>query len=276
VASIMTAHVSYPALDASLAPATLSREILRWFLRQQLKFDGLIVTDALIMEGVLEWQAEREAAVTALDAGCDLLLYPSDVEAVARALEQALREARLDPERVHQSLRRRLKWAQWASPPNEYRRPSLTDAQWGALLADRVVHVVRGVPRRVTSPIEVIVVDDDVGGPYPAASREPFLAALGAGGAEVRRAERPSKDGRVSTVVALFGDIRSWKGRPGYSEAARSAVRRAIAAAPDAVVVQFSHPRLAEQIPDAATVVSAWGGETVMQQAAGRWLLREH
>ena len=276
VASIMTAHVSYPSLDASLAPATLSREILRWFLRQQLKFDGLIVTDALIMEGVLEWQEERDAAVSALDAGCDLLLYPSDLEAVARALDLALRDGRLDPERVHQSLRRRLKWAQWASPPNEYRRPSVTDAQWGALVADRVVQVVRGRARRVTSPVDVIVIDDDVGGPYAPSSREPFIAALASGGVEVRQVERPSKDGRVSTVVALFGDIRSWKGRPGYSEAARSAVRRALAAAPDALLVQFSHPRLAAQIPEAPTVVSAWGGESVMQHAAARWLVREH
>src|SRR5918911_3700659 len=43
VASIMTAHVAYPALDPSGAPATLSREVLRWFLRQTLRFDGLIV-----------------------------------------------------------------------------------------------------------------------------------------------------------------------------------------------------------------------------------------
>jgi beta-glucosidase-like glycosyl hydrolase len=52
VGSMMTAHVAYPSLDPTGAPATLSREILQWLLRQQLRFDGLIVTDALMMEAV--------------------------------------------------------------------------------------------------------------------------------------------------------------------------------------------------------------------------------
>lgn len=274
VASIMTAHVAFPSLDASGLPATLSREILRWFLRQQLKFEGLIVTDAFIMDGVLEGRSEGDAAVRALDAGCDVLLYPKDLAAVAQALAKAVETGTLDREQVHQSLRRRLKWAQWASPPNEYRRASATDVAWGGQIADRVIQVVRGAPPRVTPPVEVVVVDDDLGGPYPAPSRDPFFAAMALGGAEVRRVEKPSGDARASVVVALFGDIRSWKGRPGYSEAARKAVDKVVDKAPEAVVLQFSHPRLAAELRKPAHVVSAWGGDSVMQQAAARWLLK--
>jgi beta-glucosidase-like glycosyl hydrolase len=274
VASIMTAHVAFPALDPSGMPATLSREILRWLLRQQMKFEGLIVTDAFIMEGVLEGRTEGEAAIRALDAGCDVLIYPKDLVAVAHALEKGLETGALDRERIQHSLRRRQKWAQWASPPNEYRRASATDVQWGSHIADRVVHVVRGSPPRATSPIEVIVVDDDLGGPYPPPSRDPFLQTLSLGGAEVKRVQKPSGDGRASVVVALFGDIRGWKGRPGYSRPAKKAVEKAVDKAPDAVVVQFSHPRLAAELTNPKHVVSAWGGESVMQQAAARWLLK--
>jgi beta-glucosidase len=279
VGSMMTAHVAYPSLDPSGAPATLSREILQWMLRQQLRFDGLIVTDALIMKGVLAGQGEGEAAVRALRAGCDLLLYPSDVKAVAAALDAAVKTRALDPEQVRQSVRRRMKWAQWVSPPNEYRRPSTTDMGWGAHLADRVVHVVRGRPTPLRKRVDVLVVDDDLGGPYPPPSRAPFVEALKGGGAEVRRVEAPTGESGTTLVVALFGDIRSWKGRPGYSAEARAAVRDACAAAAqgarDVTVVQFSHPRLAAQIPDAPTVVSAWGGEGVMQEAAARWLVKQ-
>jgi beta-glucosidase-like glycosyl hydrolase len=274
VASVMTAHVAFPALDPSGLPATLSREILRWLLRQQMKFEGLIVTDAFIMDGVLEGRTEGEAAIRALDAGCDVLLYPKDLVTVAQALEKALEMGTLDRERIQHSLRRRQKWAQWASPPNEYRRASAADVAWGSTLADRVVHVARGAPPRVTSPVEVIVVDDDLGGPYPAPSRDPFLQALSIGGVEVKRVEKLSGDGRASVVIALFGDIRSWKGRPGYSAEARKAVDKVIDKAPEAIVVQFSHPRLAAQLKKPKHVVSAWGGETVMQQAAARWLLK--
>src|SRR5436305_6307277 len=76
VASIMSAHVAFPAFDPSGAPATLSAPILTDLLRRELEFTGLVVTDALIMEGVLAG-GESEAVVRALGAGCDCLLYPA-------------------------------------------------------------------------------------------------------------------------------------------------------------------------------------------------------
>jgi beta-glucosidase len=215
--------------------------------------------------------------VRALRAGCDLLLYPRDLGAVAAALEKAVEARELDPERVHQSIRRRLKWAQWASPPNDWRRPSAADGAWGAQLADRVVHVVRGTPAALGDVAEVVLVDDDVGGPYAPPSREPFLDALRTGGVDPRVVDAPSDVQRSAVIVALFGDIRAWKGRPGYGEPALAAVDAACAAARaqgrEIVIVQFGHPRLAETVCASATVVSAWGGERVMQQAAARWLL---
>lgn len=274
VASIMTAHVAYPALDPTGVPATLSRDILQWRLRQQMRFEGLIVSDALIMDGVLTGRPEGEVAVRALHAGCDLLLYPAELASVVRACERALREGVLDEERVHQSLRRRLKWAQWASPPNEYRRPAASDVAWGAQLAERVVHVVRGRPLHLAGALDVLVVDDDLGGPTPPPSRAPFVAALTEAGLAASPVSVPGAAGRRSTVLALFGDVRAWKGRAGYAAESRAAVERACAVRPDLVVVQFGHPRLAAEIPAARHVVSAWGGEPVMQRAAARWLVR--
>jgi beta-glucosidase-like glycosyl hydrolase len=279
VASVMSAHVAFPALDASGAPATLSRPILHDVLRRQLRFDGLVVTDALIMEGV-RGDGEAAATVRALGAGCDLLLYPEDPEAVVRTLDRALRDGTLDAERVHDALRRRQRWAEWAAPAAAAidDGPLVADA-WGGQLAERVVHVLRGRVPRLAPVTEVVVVDDDLGGPYPAPSREPFVAALSATGLDARLATAPSAASRGPVIVALFGDIRSWKGRPGYSTAARAAVRTACdaarAQARDAVVVQFSHPRLAGAVEGADAIVCAWGGERVMQEAAARWLRRQ-
>jgi hypothetical protein len=114
----------------------------------------------------------------------------------------------------------------------------------------------------------VLVIDDDIGGPYPPPSRDPFIAALNAAGATARRVEQP---GSAPLLIALFGDIRSWKGRPGYSVSTREAVQRVTRAAPAACVIQFSHPRLATAF-EAANVVCAWGGERPMQEAAARWV----
>ena len=275
VASIMTAHVAFPALDPSGAPATLSPTIVHGLLRQQLGFDGLIVTDALIMQGVLEGRDEAAACVAAIAAGCDVLCYPTDVAAVARALDKAASRGELDAERLHRSLQRRNRRAQWAAGAESAPVGALEDVHWGDALALRTVHVVRGDPGTISSMIDIIIVDDDLGGPYPPPSRDPFIAGLRDCGADPRVVESPSGDGRRSTVIALFGDIRSWKGRPGYSAASRAAVERALAAAKDAVVVQFGHPRLAAEIPGRSAVISAWGGERVMQNAAARWLMGE-
>ena len=87
VDAVMTAHLACPALTGSSdLPATLSRRVLKDLLRGELGFSGVIVTDALLMEGVLAGRTEVEAARAALLAGCDILLCPADVEGVAGML----------------------------------------------------------------------------------------------------------------------------------------------------------------------------------------------
>jgi len=274
VAAMMTAHVAYPALDASGVPATLSREMLRWLLRQQFHFDGLIVSDSLVMEGVISGRSEGAVAVAALNAGCDLLLYPGDLEAVAGALVNALEKHELNPDLVQQSVRRRLKWAQWASPPNEYRKPSSTDIAWGQQLADRVVRMVRGTRPDVQSPLDVIVVDDDTPDrPAPTVAK-PFVDALRADGWTVRVLDTREPRESAVPMIALFGEARAGKGRAGYSDATQAVMHELCDAMPDALVLQFGHPRLIRELPAARAIATAWGGEPAMQQAAARWIAR--
>ena len=124
VGSIMTAHVAFPSIDPSGVPATLSREILTWVLRQRCEYENLIVADSINMQAVLQGGLdEGEAAVRAIIAGCDLVLAPGDLHKVVASLEAAVAEGRIERDRLRQSQRRRLKWAQWVSPPNDYRRP---------------------------------------------------------------------------------------------------------------------------------------------------------
>jgi beta-glucosidase-like glycosyl hydrolase len=275
VASMMVAHVAYPALDPGGVPATFSREMLQWLLRRQLGYDGLIVSDSLTMAGAHGGRGDAENAVAALRAGCDLLLEPGDLDAVARALDEALAKRVLDKELVHQSIRRRLKYAQWASPPNDYRRPSQTDMAWGASLCDRVVRVERGALTAARFPLEVVVVDDDGGA---ATVPRHFLAETLARGGEVRRSAEPQLGSGSTLVVALFGEALPGKGRAGYSDATRQRVQQLLdgarTAARDAIVVLFGHPRQAAEIPGAGTVLCAWGGDRAMQEAAGRRLAR--
>jgi len=96
VDAVMSAHLACPALTGEPdLPATLSRRVMTDLLRGELGFQGLNVTDALLMEGVLQGRSEGEAAVRALEAGCDLLICPKDIEgvlggAVSAGTEEAL------------------------------------------------------------------------------------------------------------------------------------------------------------------------------------------
>jgi beta-glucosidase len=275
VASVMTAHVAFPALDPTGAPATLSKPILTDLLRGELGFTGLVVTDALIMEGVLAG-GESEAVVRALDAGCDCMLYPSNVGRSVQAVQKAIDEKRLDADKIQQSIERRRRWARWAALSRDTNRPARDESGWSTQLAEQVVHVVRGKLPSLEQPWKLVIVDDDLGGPYPAPSRDPFISTLTAGGVEVVMNGGTQIETK-STVVALFGDIRAWKGRPGFSPAAREAVHRALedASPSERLIVQFSHPRLAGELGGDAPILCAWGGEAVMQRAAARLLLRE-
>ncbi|RKS74699.1 beta-N-acetylhexosaminidase [Actinomadura pelletieri DSM 43383] len=108
--SIMTAHVVVQAVDPEL-PATLSPKVLTGLLRQEMGFDGLIVTDAMDMDAIAKNWGTREATVMAINAGADVVMatgdYATHAEAVD-ALADALRDGSLSEERVNASVRRVL------------------------------------------------------------------------------------------------------------------------------------------------------------------------
>lgn len=91
---VMIGHITLPALDPD-RPATLSRAVVTGLLRRQLGYDGVVITDAMRM-GALSGVTAEEAAVLAVEAGCDLLLAPEDADAAAKALLERVDEARLD------------------------------------------------------------------------------------------------------------------------------------------------------------------------------------
>lgn len=110
LASIMTAHVVYPALDAQ-RPATLSPTILTGLLREQLGFDGVIVTDDLEMRAIVDHHGIEDAAVQAFLAGADILLICKDrgrAVAAMDAVRKAVELGTIPADRLKASLRRIL------------------------------------------------------------------------------------------------------------------------------------------------------------------------
>jgi hypothetical protein len=121
----------------------------------------------------------------------------------------------------------------------------------------------RSVPP-LTPPLDLVVVDDDVGGPYPPGPTDYVQRTLGN--------ELIGRYAGGSRVLLVFAEPRAWKGRSGFSQATREALAHHAAGAD--LIVLFGHPRLAVELPSSAPVLLAWHRQRLMQEAVGRWLGR--
>ncbi|HYO55520.1 glycoside hydrolase family 3 protein [Archangium sp.] len=110
VDAIMSAHIVVPSLDDSGLPATLSRPILTGLLREQLGFKGVVISDALDMQGARPYGEASDARVPveALKAGVDLLLVPTKIEVAYNAVLEAVRGGEIRQERLDEAVSRIL------------------------------------------------------------------------------------------------------------------------------------------------------------------------
>ena len=276
VGSVMSAFVAFPAWDASGRAASFS-PVMLGYLRERLGFGGLLVTDALIMGGATAREAEPRAAVAAVAAGCDALLYPNDWRAVVAALDAAAGGA-IPVARADDALARCERTAaEWSRGADQGEPDAEANAAFADGIADRALHLVRGDAPALTAPLEVAIVDDDVGGPYVVGPRDVFHETLREAGMALRGSREAKGEGEGgggggggTRVVLVYAEPRSWKGRADLGPRSRAALRRL---APGAgLVVLFAHPRLATQLPGAAPVLCAWHGQPLMQRAAARWV----
>ncbi len=108
VDSIMTAHMAVPAIEPEEIPATVSSNVMTKLLKDELKFQGLVTTDAMDMQGLSKLFSPGEAAVRALEAGVDILLMPKNPDAVILAVENAIQSKRLSLARIEASVEKLL------------------------------------------------------------------------------------------------------------------------------------------------------------------------
>ena len=119
---VMTAHLLVKAFDGD-NPATLSYPILTEQLREKMGFEGLIVTDALIMGGVAKYATTGEIAVRALQAGADILLMPEEPEVAVECILQAVEQGVLTEERIDRSFDRITKAKEKIFKPENQIKP---------------------------------------------------------------------------------------------------------------------------------------------------------
>ncbi len=110
VDSIMTTHIYMPRLEAEKGvPATLSKSIVTGVLRDELHFNGVVVTDAMTMGGISKYFTPADATLRAVKAGVDVLLFPPNIETSFNAIKGAVQSGEISEGRIDESVRRILR-----------------------------------------------------------------------------------------------------------------------------------------------------------------------
>jgi len=299
--SVMTGHLALPALEPdSTVPATLSPPITTGLLRDEMGFDGLIVTDALDMQGVTRGFGTGEAAVRAFEAGADVLLMSEDPRLARDALLRALDSGRITEAQIDRSVRRILETkerlglhrSRTVDPATTRRTVAARRSQvLGDVIARRSLTLLRNdsslVPMMPPQKHRVLAVtlndrdDPDVG--------STFLRTLRSGGAvesmTVRRLhtgsdstdyrevlDAASKHDRV--VVGSFLRVSAYSGRIGLPERHGVFLDRLLQRDTPALLTSFGNPYVTgslDALPPA--VLTAYGTNRSSQTAAAQALI---
>ncbi|MGA8221391.1 MAG: glycoside hydrolase family 3 N-terminal domain-containing protein [Candidatus Acidiferrales bacterium] len=296
VGSIMPGHLAVPSIepDATI-PATLSPKILTGLLRGDLKFRGLIVTDAMDMGGVTSRYTQGDAAVRAVEAGADVILQPLIPDAAMAGLEDAVKSSRIPVKRIDESVRRILEAkARLGLDKNrlvdiprlseKFARPEF-EAQ-AQTIADRGVTLLRDsqhlLPLDATRPLRVLLVSLSADwDPYPGETfeqeirwRVDSLKALRADTqfVSVNNLKLPPPDTYDVAIAALFVRVADRKGTVGLPDDQRAFVNQLLSAGKPSAVVAFGNPYLIARFPNAKTWLAEFSTNEVSQRAAARAL----
>lgn len=299
VSAVMTGHLSVPALEPNEnIPATLSQEILTGLLRKKMRFDGLIVTDALDMAGVAARFSPGEVAVRAILAGADVLLIPPNPDAALAALAEAVESGRLPVARVDASVKRILR----AKAKLGLHSESLVDAT--ALsknfaqgefaitsqgIADRSVTLLRDLenilPLDATRPLRILLLA--IAGDADSAPAEYLERELQwrADSLQVVRvdtrystaslAKVPATETYDVIIAALLVRVADRKDSVSLPPEQIQIVENLFKLPKPVIVACFGSPYLIEKFPQAPTWIAAFSTADVSQRAVARALFGE-
>jgi len=328
VGSVMVGHIALPQVDSTAIkplpkavkakpietdeggevvdekatmPATMS-PVMGSILRNDLKFQGMIVTDALSMSGLTIYFTQDEAAVRALEAGADMLLKPADVEAAFRGVRDAVKSGRLTEKRIEESARRIMVAKYDLGLVNQRLTPidtidrTVSNRDAAALaseIAEHAITLVRDEDKLI--PLTSLKRDAKVlniaitNGDDRLTIATPFVSRLARSGRKVETVvlDDRSSDQEVQKVIelakstdliiaSLYGRVRSGqKGSVGLPDPGARVLNSLIGGKTPMVGISFGNPYLLQSFSGLRTYLVAYGDMPSLQQAAARAVLGE-
>ncbi len=300
VQAIMTAHLHVPALDPTPElPATLSPLIMTELLRNELGFNGLIVTDSMGMGGVTTLYKPEEAALKAIQAGVDMVLLPPQPDEVIESLIQAVRDGQISEQRINASVEKILK----TKARLGLNRQKLVDVKFlneriatkehlrsaDKLFEDSLTLVKNNgavIPfAGEGQKVAVFSLSSDPGGFLDGRTfvreileRSPesvgFYADAFTGDEFLAEYMEEARKADV-IVFGLFSSLRAWKGSVGLNNKHIQLIQEATGNSIPVVVISFGSPYFLREFPDVDCYLCAYRWDDPAQKAAAKALFGE-
>jgi beta-N-acetylhexosaminidase len=285
-------------VEKGTMPTTLS-PVMNGILRRDLRFDGLIVTDAMSMSGLTLYFTQEEAAVRALEAGADLLLKPADPDAAFRGVREAVTSGRLSESRIEQSTRKVLAAKYDLGLVNQRITPldSIDRAvggrevvQLAKEIAEHAMTLVRNdagvLPLKLSPDTRIFNLaitngDDRL---WIAQSFQSTMMADGrkmntvvlddrSSAAEIKKALDVAENSDV-VIVSMYGRVRTGQARSvALPEPGEKALSKLLDRKIPIVGISFGNPYLLMNFPKLKTYLVAYGDMPSLQEAAARAVL---
>jgi beta-glucosidase-like glycosyl hydrolase len=265
VSSIMVGHLTVPSLDD--VPASLSKKIMHGLLREELGFNGLILTDALDMHAL---SSSRDVPVKCINAGADILLHPTDADVAVAGLLSAVASGEIDERTVNNAAGRIV------TAKERLGRIVPGEADYGASLGlstritEKSITLVKYAPRLLplteTKDVRLIVAGDFV---LPSASPLKHYLPLSSALDDIAAAVDET------VIFALFTSVAAWKGSSGIAGNDKEKIDGLIKQARKAIVISFGSPYVLRYFGEADILIAAFEPTVQAQEAVTKCLKGE-
>ncbi|MEX1275861.1 MAG: glycoside hydrolase family 3 N-terminal domain-containing protein [Bacteroidota bacterium] len=290
--AIMTAHLWIKAVDKDTIPATLSFHAMSGLLRQRLNFDGVIYTDAMVMGGITTRYPFDVATVKAIQAGCDVILFPGDLEQGIIAIRNAIAKGDLSIQRVDESVRRILR----SKTQVGLHRKRAVEIQRIDMVVGTAEHYA--VAKRVAAACLTLAQDKRSLIPIPSSRKVLILTTSNKEGNsmvsrglisfpdEVRKQTSHVTELRLSdsltaeesakaislareadiVLVAAYIKIVLNSGTVELPATHTSFIERLVAVNPNVVLISFGNPYIGASVPSVPTIICAYDNARALQE----------
>jgi beta-glucosidase-like glycosyl hydrolase len=247
VSSIMVGHLSVPEIDSK--PASLSEKIITDLLRKEIGFNGLILTDALNMKALKDFE---NVPAQCVKAGADILLHPFDADLTVKALLSAVESKEITEEQIDEAINRIAK----AKMKIQSARKQEIDYQHHKMLSSQITDMsltllknTEGLPILDLREIHVVLA-----GEHKFFESTPFKNYF------TNVSTVLSTKGLKNNIAlfAIFTSVAAWKGTSGIDDAERKMISELMKIAETSIVISFGCPYVLRYFKEADILIAAY------------------